>query len=153
MYQNILVPIDGSDTAALGLEEAIALAKTLGARIRLIHVVNQTPWIAPEAAGGAISPFLDQLRSSGESLLHEAKVSARAAGVEVDSRLIEAPGDRAGPHVVSEARSWPAELIVCGTHGRRGISRLVMGSDAEYILHHSPVPILLIRAREAPYNP
>lgn len=147
MYQNILVPIDGSDTSAQGLREAIQLAKALGSRIRLIYVLNKTPWITAGDVPAVIETLVDQLRSTGESLLHEAKVAVRTAGVEVDDRLIEAPGERVGEFVVSEARSWPAQLIVCGTHGRRGVRRLVMGSDAEHIVRNSPVPVLLIRAQ------
>jgi len=146
MYRNILVPIDGSETAGLGLHEAIQLARTLGAQIRVLHVVNQTPWLA----GGPprmIEELISQLRSTGESIVHEAATAARAAGLEVQNRLIEAPGDRVGQIIVAEAREWPADLIVCGTHGRRGLRRILMGSDAEYVVRHSPVPVLLIRAR------
>ncbi|MGA7537737.1 MAG: universal stress protein [Steroidobacteraceae bacterium] len=53
-----------------------------------------------------------------------------------------------GACIVQRAREWPADLIVCGTHGRRGVRRLLLGSDAEYILRHTPVPILLVRASE-----
>lgn len=147
MYQNILVPIDGSETAGLGLHEAIQLARTLNARIRVMHVVNKTPFIAAGATPVVIEELISQLRSNGESIVHEAITAARAAGVEVDSRLIEALGDRAGEIILSEARDWPAHLIVCGTHGRRGLKRILMGSDAEYIVRHSPVPVMLIRAR------
>lgn len=149
MYQNILVPIDGSDPSAQGLREAIQLAKSLGSRIRLIHVLNKTPWISSGDVPAVIDILVDQLRSTGESLLHEAKVAARAAGIEVDERLIEALGERVGEVVVSEASSWPAQLIVCGTHGRRGVRRLVMGSDAEHIVRNSPVPVLLVRTQES----
>ena len=147
MYQNILVPIDGSETAALGLHEAIELARVLHARVRVLHIVNKTPWVAQEGNAALIEQLISELRSTGESIVHEAKSAARAAGVEADSRLIEALGDRAGEIIVSEAREWPAHLIVCGTHGRRGLKRLLMGSDAEYIVRHSPVPVLLVRAR------
>lgn len=105
MYQNILVPIDGSDTSAQGLREAIQLAKALGSRIRLIYVLNKTPWITAGDVPAVIETLVDQLRSTGESLLHEAKVAVRTAGVEVDDRLIEAPGERVGEFVVSEANS------------------------------------------------
>ena len=50
---------------------------------------------------------------------------------------------------MKEAQAWPADVIVCGTHGRRGIRRIVMGSDAEYIVRHSPVPVLLVRRSES----
>ncbi|HJS91579.1 MAG TPA: universal stress protein [Steroidobacteraceae bacterium] len=144
MYQNIIVPVDGSETAQRALREATQLAASLSSRIRLIHVVNSTPWIT-QGAPGVIEELLTQMRSTGESIIHEAKTVVRAAGIEVDDRLIEAIGERAGEFVVSEANDWPADLIVCGTHGRRGLRRLLMGGDAEYIVHYSPVPVLLVR--------
>jgi nucleotide-binding universal stress UspA family protein len=134
MYQNILVPVDGSDTAAKALREAIELARSLSSRIRVMHVVNSTPWIA-QGVPGAIEELLAQQRSTGESIIHEAKTAVRSAGIEVDHRLIEALG----------ASDWPAQLIVCGTHGRRRLKRLLVGGDAEYIVRHSPVPVLLVR--------
>ena len=146
MYQNILVPVDGSETSGLGLREAIQLARTLNARIRLLHVVNKMPWVAAGATPPVFEDLVNQYRSTAESILHEAKTAARAAGLEVEDRLIEGIGDRAGEVVVDQAREWPAHLIVCGTHGRRGLKRILMGSDAEYIVRHSPVPVLLIRA-------
>ena len=150
MYPDILVPIDGSETGQLGLDEAIGLARSLGSRIRLIHVVNQTPWVGSNAPPEVIEDLISQQRSTGESIIHEAKSAARAAGLEVDERLIEALGERAGQIIVAQAKDWPAQLIVCGTHGRRGLTRLLMGSDAEYIVRHSPMPVLLVRGRPAP---
>lgn len=144
MYQNILVPVDGSDTAERALGEAIQLARALSSRIRIVHVLNKTPWIT-QGVPGAIEELLDQLRSTSESIVREAKAQARSAGVEVDDRLAEALGERAGEVIVAEANGWPAQLIVCGTHGRRGLKRLLVGGDAEYIVHHSPVPVLLVR--------
>jgi len=144
MYQKILVPIDGSETAERALREAIQLARSLSSRIRVMHVINSTPWIT-QGAPGVMEELLSQLRSTGESIVHEAKTAVRAAGLEVDDRLIEAVGERAGEFVVDEAKDWPAGLIVCGMHGRRGLRRLLMGGDAEYIVRHSPVPVLLVR--------
>lgn len=149
MYQNILVPIDGSETAALGLSEAIELARALRARIRLLHVVNTVTYIGGHVAPSIREDLVTQTRSFGEYTLREAQTDVRSAGIEVDTRLVEALGDRAGETVVAQAQSWPAHLIVCGTHGRRGLRRLLLGSDAEYIVQHTPVPVLLIRARES----
>ncbi len=147
MYQNILVPIDGSETAELGLREAIGLARRLASRIRLLHVVSERPWLYPGTTPEVFEQILTHLRRTGETIIHEAGAAVRAAGIEVDHRLIEAPGDRAGEFIVAEARDWPAQLIVCGTHGRRGLRRLLMGSDAQYIVSHSAVPVLLVRGR------
>lgn len=144
MYQKILVPVDGSEAASKALREAIEIARNLSARIRVLHVINSTPWIV-QGAPGVIEELLSQMRSTGESIVHEAKMDARQAGIEVDDRVIEAIGDRAGEVIVAEANDWPADLIVCGTHGRRGLKRLLVGGDAEYIVRHSPVPVLLVR--------
>lgn len=150
MYRNILVPIDGSSTSALGVREAIRLAKALGSRIRLLHVVNKTPWVAPGVVPAVIDDLVGQLISAGESFLRRAHAEVHDAGIEVDDRLLEALGERAGELVIDEARAWPAELIVCGTHGRRGVRRMLMGSDAEHIVRHSSVPVLLVRAQPDP---
>lgn len=147
MYRNILVPIDGSDAAGRGLQEAIQLARGVGAQLRLLHVVNKTPFLVTGVMPEVIDELFMQQRSTGESILRDATLAVRSAGVEVDGRLIEAPGEQAGKIIIAEAKSWPAHLVVCGTHGRRGLKRLVMGSDAEYVVRHSPVPVLLIRAR------
>ncbi len=148
MYQRILVPVDGSASARRGLEEAIALAKALKAGMRLIHVVTKVPMVSPALSGPAVQALLDQMRSSGESILHDALTAVRAAGVAVDSRLIESLGAEAGECIIEQTAAWPADLIVCGTHGRRGVRRILMGSDAEYILRRSPVPVLMVRAPE-----
>lgn len=148
MYERILVPIDGSETAALGLNEAIKLAKNQGGKIRLVHVVDELVVVSPYASAGNLQPIIDILRRGGESILGDAKSVAGRAVVEVDTLLVEAMGGQAGDHIVQQAKEWGADLIVCGTHGRRGIRRLVMGSDAEYIVRHTPVPVLLVRGRE-----
>lgn len=146
MYKNILVPIDGSETARLGLKEAIGLAKSLGSRIRLLYVVNVLPLVG-DVTGTAFTRLFELTRDYGASVLSEAQKVIRAAGIDVDTKVLEATNGAAGGPIVEEAVAWPAELIVCGTHGRRGIRRIVMGSDAEFILRQSPVPVLLVRAR------
>ena len=147
MYQRILVPIDGSDASRQGLEQAMRLAKALGARLRLLHVMNQRSWVSPGSPPDVLRSVADELRGNAESLLHEAARSVRDRDIAVDTRLIEAPDAEAGDYILSEARAWPAELIVCGTHGRRGIRRVLMGSDAEYVLRHSEVPVLLVHGQ------
>lgn len=144
MYQNILVAVDGSNTAQRALREAIELAGALSSRIRVIHVINSIPWIT-QGAPDVIEERINDLRGTGESIMHEAKTAVRQAGVEVDDRLIEALGQHAAEIIVAEANDWPADLIVCGAHGQRGLRRLLVGGDAEYIMRHSPAPVLLVR--------
>lgn len=147
MYRNILVPIDGSDTAQRGLTEAIDLARCLGSRIRLLHVINEAQLLSPIAMGTNFDRVFEQVRNYGTSILHVAEAAVRNGGVEVETQLIEANGGLAGEHILRDAAAWPADLIVCGTHGRRGVRRIVMGSDAEYVVRQSPAPVLLVRAR------
>lgn len=117
MYQRILVPIDSSPPSNRGLEEAIRVAKLTGGRLRLIPVVDELSMelYTSARAGG----WLDALRASGERILERAKADALGNGVEVDTVL---HSDFSGPldqKVASEARRWPADLIVLGTHGPR----------------------------------
>jgi nucleotide-binding universal stress UspA family protein len=74
---------------------------------------------------------------------------ARDAGIKAETKLIEAtpPGARIASMIAAEAKAWPADMIVIGTHGRRGVDHLLMGSVAEGVVRISPVPVLLIRGR------
>jgi nucleotide-binding universal stress UspA family protein len=149
MYKRILVPTDGSATSKAGLREAVNLAKEQGAHLRIVHVIDELPVASAQLYGTVMDQFVAQAREGGKLLAAEARAMAEEAGVPVDVKLIEALGGRTGEYVVQAATEWPADLIVCGTHGRRGLRRIVMGSDAEYIVRRSPVPILLVRAVEA----
>ena len=145
MYKNILVPVDGSETARSGLLEAIRLAQTLGSTVRIVYVLDESRAMYPNLSGELLQQLVDQLRHAGESILVAATAAARSADVDASTRLIEALGTPVGECIVAAATEWPADLIVCGTHGRRGVRRLVMGSDAEHVVRHSPVPVLLVR--------
>lgn len=145
MYSKILVPVDGSATAALGMTEAIALARNQHAKLRLIHVVNELIVTTSYDTGFGFANVVESLRENGKILLKDAETLVRGAEVEVDSVLVEALGGQAGTFIVQGAKDWGADLIVMGTHGRRGLRRMVMGSDAEFVIRHAPVPVLLIR--------
>ena len=150
MYERILVPIDGSTTATRGLEEAIAMAKLVHASLRLIHVVDELPFVlSTEAMTAWSGDMMTLLRESGEAILKKGKEQVETAGVPVDAVLHDTFQGRVSDLVVKEARDWKADLIVIGTHGRRGPSRLLMGSDAEQILRLAPTPVLLVRTAEA----
>jgi len=146
MYSNILVPIDGSETAAYGLLEAIKLAKRDGARLRLVNVVNTAvPAMEYAVAFGALDDLPQRLREGAETLLKQAEGVVRENGLQPESLLIGTAIDNTGELIVEQAKEWPADLIVMGTHGRRGLARLVLGSNAEYVLRHTPVPVLVVR--------
>ena len=150
MYQKILVPVDGSPTSARGLQEAIKLAKLTGARLRLLHVVDQISFASGmEAASMMTGEMLQLLREGGEQLLKKAQARVEKAGVRVDTVLCDSFAGRVCDLVIEQATAWRADLIVLGTHGRRGFSRLMMGSDAEMIVRLATMPVLLVRGKEA----
>jgi nucleotide-binding universal stress UspA family protein len=145
MYKRILVPVDGSPTSLRGLQEAIRLAKDQGAGLRLVHVVDEFLMDSPYAPTFDYQAFLTAMRTAGNSILEKMMAIAREQGLQVDSELVETIGGRASDKIIEAATRWPADLIVMGTHGRRGVRRLLMGSDAELVLHSTPVPVLMIR--------
>jgi len=144
-YRRILVAVDGSNAANRGLREAIRLAKEEGAQLFLIHVVNE--YYAFATLDGA--PPLDivpMLREGGKKILGKAAAEAAKQGLKPKPALRETIGGPAATAIVREAKKQRADLIVLGTHGRRGVRRLVLGSDAEQVVRTAPVPVLLVRA-------
>ena len=150
MYERILVPYDGSATAARGLAEAVKLARITGARLRLFHVVDELSFAFAASEGLTFSgDMLGLLREGGAAILAEGATRARATGLTVETVLKDSFAGRVCDLVIDEAGRWPADLIVLGTHGRRGVGRLFMGSDAESIVRSAPIPVLLIRASQS----
>lgn len=147
MYQRILVPFDGSPTSSRGLDEAIRLAATTGARLRLIYLVDDLLYVTGYETYTAYSrdlvPFM---REAGEKILQDGQARAQKAGVAVETALLEGLSPRLADVVVEQIKAWGADLVVIGTHGRRGVGRLLLGSDAEQVLRSATVPVLLVRA-------
>ncbi|SFQ59979.1 Nucleotide-binding universal stress protein, UspA family [Variovorax sp. OK605] len=149
MYQRILVPVDGSSTSNRGLSEAIQLAKITGGRLRLVHVIDELSFaLSMDAYSGYTGDWLKELRASATTLLEKGRAQAAAEGVAADVVLCDTFKGTVNDQVIAQAVSSQAQLIVLGTHGRRGLGRWVMGSSAEHILRLSPVPVLLVRAPE-----
>lgn len=146
MYQNILVPVDGSDTAKHGLAEAVKIAKHHGSRLRLLHVMNEVVLSGLDPHPSLFtSATLESLREGGRGILRAAQGFVREQGLAPESALQECWGRRAADAIIEQAEQWPADLIVMGTHGRRGLRRLALGSDAEMVVRSAPVPVLLVR--------
>lgn len=145
MYKRILCPIDGSPASNCGMAEAVRLAHEQKADLRFIHVIDTYFPILDVAGDLNVVYMTDILRKNGEKLLESAEAAAERAGVKSGSQMIESLGGRAAEFIVEEAKKWPADLIVMGTHGLRGIGRVVMGSDAEMVLRASPVPVLMVK--------
>jgi nucleotide-binding universal stress UspA family protein len=149
MYKKILVPVDGSPTSLCGLREAIRLAKNQGATLRLLHVVDEllmgTSYVQTAIDYEA---FLKAVREGGRQVLDGVQAQVRAEGLTAESELLETIGGRAADLIVDAATMWGADLIVMGTHGRKGMGRFLMGSDAELVLRSSAIPVLMIRGTQ-----
>lgn len=148
MFKRILVAVDGSPTANRGLKTAIGLAKEQGATLQILHVVDErVPALNPEV-GIYIDDMFRLLREGGKKTLATAEAQAVKQGVRVQTTLVETLGMPVSDMIARQAKKLRSDLIVLGTHGRRGVSRLVMGSDAEGVVRQSAVPVMLIRGPE-----
>lgn len=148
IYKHIMIAIDESDTSNLALQEAIKLAKNQKANLRIVHVVDES--IIDYTEGYIeFDTLWDNYREQGQKILDKANQLARDADIKVDCRLIELKliGERIAEKIVEEAQAWPADILIIGTHGRRGFSRLFLGSVAEGIIRIATMPILLIRGK------
>ena len=147
MFKRILVPVDGSSTSNRGLDQAIKLAQSNGSTLCLLHVVDEHIIIQhSEFTGTATDDYLNALRESGRKVLAKAQATAERKGISCKTVLIENIMGGVGDIIVEQARKQRADSIVMGTHGRRGVRRLVLGSDAESVVRSSPVPVLLVRS-------
>ncbi len=146
MYSRILVAIDGSPGATHALQHAVGLAKGLSASLRIIHVVDigLLPY-GPEL-GIDIDAQLDARYAAAEKILAAARDSVQAPELEVETRLLDTatPVQHVAAAIAEAASGWPADLLVLGTHGRRGVERWLLGSVAEGVARRSTVPVLLV---------
>ncbi len=144
LYQRILVPVDGSPTSNRALQEALIIAKQQEAQLALINVLEDV-WYVDNESYINYAELQKSIYSMGEKILAQAKDAALQAGINATVKILEARGDRIANLIISEAKRWPADLIVIGTHGRSGFSHMLFGSVAEGVVRTAPAPVLLIR--------
>ena len=145
MYRRILVPFDGSAAATLGLHEALGLAVEHGARLHLLHIVDNPPMRVEMSATTSPEELRANRHRHGKRLLDEAHRVAAAAGAPADTALREVARTRIADAIVEEALECGCDLIVMGTQRRRGMERLTFGNDTGRVARLSPVPVLLVR--------
>jgi nucleotide-binding universal stress UspA family protein len=144
-----MVAIDGSDTSNKALVAANQMASESAGRaqLRLIHVLDEMAYFTGfDPYGGQSGELIKIMRETGEKVLADALAIVQSAGIEADTLLIDKFGERLGDTIAEEAIKWQADLIVVGTHGRRRIGRMFLGSGAEQIIRLAPVPVLVIRS-------
>ncbi|PHV11826.1 universal stress protein [Chitinimonas sp. BJB300] len=144
MYQRILVPVDDSDTSRQALLEATRFCHNQHGKIRLAHVIN----LAQFTWGGAefvdVGELQGNLRQSGRTVLEKAAALMQENGVEAETTLIEIWGGTISSAIIEDATNWPADIVVMGSHGWTGLDHLLLGSVAEGVVRHAPVPVLII---------
>ena len=149
MYKHILIATDGSDIATRAVRHGIALAKTVGADVTIVTVSDPTSVVGAgyaTIAGTILDPLpqlLEAQAAAARRILEDAEALAKAAGVTATTALIEDSFPAEGINHKAETRG--ADLIVMGSHGHRGLSRLLLGSQTNNVLVHAKVPVLVVR--------
>ena len=148
MFKHILVPVDGSDTALFAVQKATALAKAFGSEVTAVYVIDPYPFMG---VGADFAYGQDQYLSAASA---EAKTALQAVadqfegtGLKVNQRVEESSSASRG--ILDAAQAVGADLIVMGSHGRRGLEKLVLGSVAQRVLAAAVLPVLVVNARNA----
>ncbi len=153
MYRNIMLAVDGSSSSERAIEEAVRMASLAHATVHAVYVVDKS---ALFNYGGYYDPqaLLEALRNDGRSALDQAREALHAAGVPVEEKTIETESmaDDVATCLQRYAERIGADLVVMGTHGRRGVPRLVLGSVSERFLRFSTCPVMLTRAESEPID-
>lgn len=142
VFKKILVPVDGSATSNKALDFALRLAQDDQASVRLLHCLDELAFLD---AYEYSRELIQQARQGAQKILQDGLATAQKMGVKTDTLLLERAGQRLGHSVADASGDWGADLVVVGSHGRRGIGKWLLGSGSEQILRTSPVPVLLVR--------
>ena len=149
MYKHILISTDGSDVAQKGVDHGLSLAKNLDARVTIITVTEPFPFSGRAIGAGWVpgpgdmALYQDGQKAFADKLLATVKQAADKLGV--DASVLHVPDARPAEAIVEAAKSEGCSLIVMASHGRRGLGRLLLGSQTSEVLTYSPVPVLVVR--------
>ena len=144
MFQHILLPVDGSSSARLATEKAAGLAKAFGSRVTAIYVIDPYPFtgVGSDFAYGQ-SQYISAATSEANTALHAAQEALSKAGVNVATAVVE--GHVIAKGILQTAAKSGADLIVMGSHGRRGLEKLILGSVTQRVVSQAHVPVLVVR--------
>ena len=144
MFKRILVPTDGSELTAKAVAKAIDLAKALGASIYTLSVKEPFPYSAiSEMQPVPPQEFFDAQERIAAERVNSVREAAKAAGLACEAHTIEAvhPWEA----IIDHAKANACDLIVMSSHGRRGVTALLLGSETQKVLTHSTLPVLVVR--------
>jgi nucleotide-binding universal stress UspA family protein len=147
MYKRILAAIDGTDTSRNALDEALRLAVHLGSTVRVLYVLDSPPVLAGVDFYNPVD-LQAAFQESGRLLLEQAQALMAERNVTGDTKMTVAMklGEDVAATILRETEEWGGELVILGTHGRHGLSRMVVGSIAEQFVRISSIPVLLLRS-------
>lgn len=149
MYKKILIATDGSDLAQRALDHGLQLAKIVGAEVTVVTIIEPSAMLGggyANMAGTVFDPIPEVIEAQKEAALKVLKTAedkAIAAGVPVKTEYVDNAFPAEG--IITEANKIGADLIVMGSHGRRGFGRLLLGSQTNEVLAHSKTPVLVTR--------
>ncbi|MBN9287386.1 MAG: hypothetical protein BGO43_15955 [Gammaproteobacteria bacterium 39-13] len=148
MFKRILVPVDGSRVGNFALSKAIDLSKDQKCKLRIVHSIDYIALTAGVEGIDAVS-LQKSLKKAAEKILEKAKKTAQKKKVKVEVKLIESfkLTNRIDNMILKDAKRWRADLIIVGTHKKRGLKQILFGSQAENLMHKATIPILLIRSK------
>lgn len=144
MFKRILVPTDGSDITKKAVDTAIGLAKSVNAQLYTLSVKEPFPYSAiSEMQPTPPQEFFDAQERIASARVKDVRSAAETAGVQCEAHTVEAlhPWEA----VIEHARHHECDLIVMASHGRRGVTALLLGSETQKVLTHSKVPVLVVR--------
>jgi nucleotide-binding universal stress UspA family protein len=149
MYKHILLPTDGSELSAKAVKQAIRLAESIGAKITAVNVTPQYPHEWADEEHSVTTPkvlrkrFNEERAEGSKLILDKVKSDAREAGV--DCQGISVPSNEPYEAIIKQAKKGGCDLIMMASHGRRGLSGVLIGSETTKVLTHSKIPVLVIR--------
>ena len=144
MYRRILFPTDGSDITAKALSTAIQLAKLTGATLEVLSVTEPFPYSGiSEIQPIAPTEFQESLQRVASARVKKALDAAKAAGLAGSGHTVEAL--HPWQAIIEQAKSLDCDLVVMASHGRRGMSALLLGSETQKVLTHGELPVLVVR--------
>jgi nucleotide-binding universal stress UspA family protein len=144
MFKRILVPVDGSATSLHAVDKAVAIARAFEGEVMAIYVIDPYPFtgVGTDFAYGQ-AQYLSAATAEAHEAIKAAREQIEAAGVKVDTRVVEAHTPWRG--ILETATEIQADLVVMGSHGRRGLEKLVLGSVAQRVLQHATLPVMVVR--------
>lgn len=142
-FKRILISVDGHPISAHAANVGIELAGRLGAEIAFVHVVDPSSFRAPQS-GVPADELIALAEQDGKRLLAGFRQHTPQQSIALEFVRIGKPATE----ILKTAKEWPADVIVIGSHGRRGVQRALLGSIAEGVMRHAPCPILVIRAAD-----